>query len=201
MWLGGDEGTKTMCFRPTGNDPANPVFTKVEESELVGEFDLPGAVADEDGKLPEVDLEGMDWDAGAGIAGRLELQPIGPDGRLYRRHFMDLDGLTVRDLCFQGDDLLILAGPTLPIDWPVSIYRWKNSRGTMNGAERFVWQENHSLELAFQQHLAHSTRKQDNPEALTLLDDGKVLIICDSPSAPRLSGNVYSPDEAAILNH
>ena len=43
----------------------------------------------------------------------LRLKPIGPHGRPYRKHFLQLGGLGVRDLCVQGDDLLILAGPTM----------------------------------------------------------------------------------------
>ncbi len=54
----------------------------------------------------------------------LTLKPIGPDGRPYRKHFLDLGGLGVRDLCAQGDDLLILAGPTLTVAGPQKIFRW-----------------------------------------------------------------------------
>ena len=35
-----------------------------------------------------------------------------------------LDGLGVRDLCPDGDDLLVLAGPTMDLDGPVRVYRW-----------------------------------------------------------------------------
>lgn len=42
----------------------------------------------------------------------------------YRKHVLDLDGLGVRDLCPSGDDLLVLAGPTMDLDGPVRIYRW-----------------------------------------------------------------------------
>ncbi|RJG13557.1 DUF3616 domain-containing protein [Pseudomonas cavernicola] len=54
----------------------------------------------------------------------LRLAPIGPDGRLYRKHFLQLGGLGIRDLCVQGSDLLILAGPTMDLDGPVSVFRW-----------------------------------------------------------------------------
>ena len=43
-------------------------------------------------------------------------QPIGPGGRRYRKHFLDLRGLGVRDLCRHGNDLLVLAGPTMELD-------------------------------------------------------------------------------------
>lgn len=57
-------------------------------------------------------------------ASTLTLKPIGPDGRSYRKHFLDLGGLGVRDLCVQGSDLLILAGPTMALASPLAIFRW-----------------------------------------------------------------------------
>lgn len=55
---------------------------------------------------------------------KLRLKGIGPDGRLYQKHFLDLGGLGVRDLCADGKDMLILAGPTMDLDGPVTIFRW-----------------------------------------------------------------------------
>lgn len=55
------------------------------------------------------------------------LQAIGPDRRLYRKHFLQLDGLGVRDLCFQNSDLLILAGPSMDLDGPVRVFRWREA--------------------------------------------------------------------------
>lgn len=54
----------------------------------------------------------------------LKLKRIGPDGRRYRKHFLNLGGLGIRDLAVQGADLLILAGPTMDLDGPVTVFRW-----------------------------------------------------------------------------
>lgn len=54
----------------------------------------------------------------------LRLAGIGPGGRPYRKHFLHLDSLGIRDLCIQGDDLLVLAGPTMDLDGPVAVFRW-----------------------------------------------------------------------------
>ena len=59
----------------------------------------------------------------------LTLKPIGPDGQPYRKHFLDLGGLGVRDLCAQGDDLLVLAGPTLTVAGPQKTFRWPGGAG------------------------------------------------------------------------
>lgn len=56
------------------------------------------------------------------------LGPIGKKGKLYRRHFFELNGLGIRDLEIVGDDLIILAGPTMSIDYRVLLLRWKNFR-------------------------------------------------------------------------
>jgi len=66
----------------------------------------------------------------------LRLKSIGPNDRLYRKHFLHLGGLGIRDLCVQGSDLLILAGPTMDLDGPVTIFRWPN--GTDPNGERVV---------------------------------------------------------------
>jgi len=44
-------------------------------------------------------------------------------GARYRKHFLDLGGLGVRDLCMEGEDLLILAGPTMKLDGPALVFR------------------------------------------------------------------------------
>ena len=55
----------------------------------------------------------------------LTLKKIGPNERRYRKHFVHLGGLGIRDLCREGEDLLILAGPTMDLDGPVIVFRWK----------------------------------------------------------------------------
>lgn len=66
--------------------------------------------------------------------GSLKLRPIGANKELYIKHFLQLEGLGIRDLCVQGDDLLILAGPTLDLDGPVRIYRWQGA-ATLSGGQ------------------------------------------------------------------
>jgi hypothetical protein len=43
----------------------------------------------------------------------------------YRKHFLDLEGLGIRDLRVWGRDLLLLAGPTMHLDGPFRLYRWR----------------------------------------------------------------------------
>ncbi|WP_297324254.1 DUF3616 domain-containing protein [Nitrosomonas sp.] len=123
-------------------------------------------------------------------ADQLQLTKIGPTGLKYRRHFLDLAGHGVRDLCWDGDDLLVLAGPTTGLDSPPLVFRWKaaiKAFGKMSGdEEKFVWRSENVL---VQQSLG-STWKQvetgaDHAEAITLFDKKRLMIGYDSPSTKR----------------
>jgi hypothetical protein len=60
----------------------------------------------------------------------LRLRPIGPKDRPCRKHFLNLEGCGVRDLCFAGNDLLVLAGPTMALDGAIRLHRWRVPDGT-----------------------------------------------------------------------
>ena len=57
-------------------------------------------------------------------AGFLHLKTLPSEQRCYRKHFLQLGGLGIRDLCQYGEDLLILAGPSMALDGPVRLLRW-----------------------------------------------------------------------------
>jgi hypothetical protein len=54
---------------------------------------------------------------------QLRLAPLDDSGALMRKHFLQLDGLGVRDLHFCGDDLYILAGPTMVLNGDIRIFK------------------------------------------------------------------------------
>ena len=110
---------------------------------------------------------------------RLKLEPIGPQGRPYKKHFLDLGGLGVRDICVDGEDLLILAGPTMNLDGPVVVYRW---RGALKSSEeRLVFAE--GLDRLF---VVPNGIGLDHAEGMTLISDPKrLLVVYDSPSKER----------------
>ncbi|BBH69679.1 hypothetical protein ACTI_63640 [Actinoplanes sp. OR16] len=105
------------------------------------------------------------------------------DGLPYRKHVLDLDGLGIRDLCPAGDDLLVLAGPTMDLDGPVRIYRWL-------GAGRAAMPEivrgetiRRELELTYGEG-------DDHAEGIGLIgpaEDGRLLVVYDSPAAARMT--------------
>jgi hypothetical protein len=121
----------------------------------------------------------------AGGASELTLQANGAQGRPYKKHFLDLGGLGVRDLCLDGTDLLLLAGPTMNLDGPVQVFRWRD--GALTDRERVVFRE----ELGDPVLTVPHGQGADHAEAITLVPAAglpAVLIIYDSPSAGRLVG-------------
>jgi hypothetical protein len=109
----------------------------------------------------------------------LALKSIGSEGRLYRKHFLELSGLGIRDLCVDGSDLLILAGPTMTLEGPVAIYRWREALESVE--EQLVL----SAELKPLLVVPHG-QEADHPEGMTMVPGSEnprqVLIVYDSPS-------------------
>jgi hypothetical protein len=117
--------------------------------------------------------------------GRLELARIGPEGRRYRKHFLDLDGLGVRELSHQGDDMLVLAGPTMDVHAPAAVFLWRgavsaedDSVGAGKNLRRFM-------------ELPHDVEGPgDHPEGMCRfraegMDADGLLVVYDSPSRRR----------------
>jgi len=50
-----------------------------------------------------------------------------PHSNRYRKHFLDLGGAGIRDLCFAGRDLLILAGPPMRGEGKARVHQWKSA--------------------------------------------------------------------------
>lgn len=115
--------------------------------------------------------------------GRLRLAKLGPGGERYRKHFLDLNGLGIRELAFDGDDLMILAGPTMDLDGPVAVHRWRNAVAIAE--ECLVPAKDLSLELRvpFGDGCDHAEgiARLDRPGAPPLL-----MVVYDSPGPDRL---------------
>jgi Protein of unknown function (DUF3616) len=110
-------------------------------------------------------------------AGRLELKPMTEDCP-YLKYFLDLDGLGVRDLCPDGDDLLVLAGPTMSLDGPVRVYRWHDALGEPPQVVR-------NKALSRELELPYGDG-DDHAEGIALLAGRRLLVTYDSPAPDRL---------------
>jgi hypothetical protein len=115
----------------------------------------------------------------------LRLRRMGPHKQRYRKHFLQMDGLGVRDLCGDGEDLLVLAGPTMEVRAPATIYRWKGA--LLWDGESMV----HRPELEKLVDLPHDVQGGcDHPEGICMLPlEGMphaVLVVYDSAAKHRI---------------
>lgn len=100
-------------------------------------LDIEGLVVD--GKRLLIGLRGpvlRGWSALLEIAldtrgDELRLAPLDGSGQLIRKHFLQLEGLGIRDLHFSGDDLYILAGPTMVLDGDIRVFKWPNAKSLL----------------------------------------------------------------------
>ena len=130
------------------------------------------------------------WEVNPDEPDRLVLRPF-EDGRQYRKHVLRLDGLGVRDLCPHGQDLLVLAGPTMDLDGPVHVFRWHGALAA--GTPQVVRGEQLTREL----DLPYD-RGTDHAEGIGLLEEDRLLVVYDSPSPGRLIGDGVVADVVVL---
>jgi hypothetical protein len=119
-----------------------------------------------------------------GSSHELYLKTMGNEGRVYKRHFLDLDGLGIRELCWQeqGSCLLILAGPTMDLDGALQLFRLHDPLALEDNS--LSSQQNRQLE--YLGTIPHGY-KCDRAEGLCLYNDSKsILVVYDSPKSERL---------------
>ncbi|KAA5545751.1 DUF3616 domain-containing protein [Adhaeribacter rhizoryzae] len=117
--------------------------------------------------------------------GYFELKPD-KQNRLYKKHFLHLEGMGVRELRVSGNDLLLLAGPTMDLDGTIAVYRWPNA--LLQEDEAIVHRKD--LErLIDVPHGSGPTTGKDKAEGMALYDEKHVLIVHDSPTDDRKIGD------------
>jgi hypothetical protein len=131
----------------------------------------------------------------------LEVEEVGPGAlapkrlddreRRYRKHFLDLGGLGVRDFAFDGDSLLILAGPTMDLDGPQMVLRWPG--GFEAEPDNVIAGDRLERVLV----LPHSAGV-DHAEGICLLEgksgQKELLVVYDLPASHRLYEDERSID-------
>jgi hypothetical protein len=120
----------------------------------------------------------------------LQLAPLDAAGTLIRKHFLQLEGLGIRDLHFCGDDLYLLAGPTMVLDGDIRVFKWAAARPWLAASRDPV-----SFEAALTESVSlphgHGTNRA---EAICDLPPGLAkgkpswLVLYDAPGADRKDG-------------
>lgn len=101
--------------------------------------------------------------------------------RAYRKHFLDLGGLGVRELSIHGSDLLVLAGPTMVLDGPTTLYRWKDALNT--SAESLV--RGNKLTVEMQIPFGQGADHAEGIAIVPAEPPSQLLVVYDSPGDKR----------------
>ena len=123
--------------------------------------------------------------------GFLRMKPLDDRGTLVRKHFLQLEGLGIRDLHFSGDDLYLLAGPTMVLNGDIRVFRWPGARAHLAANEQPVRFEADAISESVA--LPHG-RGTDRAEAicdvpLSLTGGAKNwLVLYDAPAPNRRDG-------------
>jgi len=121
---------------------------------------------------------------------QLRLVPLDGSGTLLRKHFLQLDGLGIRDLHFSGDDLYILAGPTMVLNGDVRVFKWPLARTAISANREPVRFEATLTESISLPHGRGTNRAEAICDLPPGIADGKPrwLVLYDAPGADRQDG-------------
>ena len=121
---------------------------------------------------------------------RLHLVPLDDSGTLLRKYFLQLEGLGVRDLHFSGDDLYILAGPTMVLNGDIRVFKWPLARTAMHTNRKPV-RFAAALQASVSLPHGHGTNRAEALCGLPLSMEGdkpRWLVLYDAPDADRRDG-------------
>ena len=117
--------------------------------------------------------------------GILSFKEIGEDGAKYKKHFFDLDGLGVRELCIRGDDMIILAGPTMDLNGEMQIFCWQDALDNLD--DLIHSQDNGDLEALFDLPFIIGSDRAEGLALYSYLEDNdSLMVFYDSPDEQRL---------------
>jgi hypothetical protein len=117
----------------------------------------------------------------------------------HRLRYLDLDGLAVRDMAALpgSDDVLLLTGPSMSLDGPSYLYRWREALAPLTAQNRAGANEAITLERPEALVCVRDGRPgrrgdgNDKPEGLEIAADGERLlawVAYDGPTAARRQG-------------
>lgn len=119
--------------------------------------------------------------------GILTLKEFTDEGAKYKKHFFDLNGLGIRELCIRDKDILILAGPTMDLEGEMQVFRWKKALKNLD--DLIHSQDKGDLIPLFDLPF---TIGSDHAEGLALYsyidENDSLMVFYDSPNQQRLRG-------------
>ncbi|MGI0486527.1 DUF3616 domain-containing protein [Pantanalinema rosaneae CENA516] len=117
--------------------------------------------------------------------GILGLKKIGKNKQLYHKHFVNLHGLGVREICLHGNHLIILAGPTMALEGAMQVFCLKHILDRSGDSLSSL--ESGELKLLFDLPF---TIGSDHAEGLVVVPclgyDDALMVVYDSPDPRRI---------------
>jgi len=193
--LGGEKGSLRAAIEGEGDYLADALKWPAKENGL----DIEGIAVDDTDILL-----GLRGPAAGGFAiimrlsveiGNKALSLRKRNGQRYRLSFLQLNGLGIRDLVRKGDDVLVLAGPSMDLDAPFALYRWRGAFARASSKDEKVKIGTGHLEFLFDfepaKRLAEAGRVHpcERPEGIGLVDESKLIVVHDRPYEWRLRPN------------
>lgn len=118
----------------------------------------------------------------------IKLKNVGPKGKKYKKHFLDLAGMGVRELTPAGKDLLLLAGPTMELDGTIALYRWKEALAHTKEVKKSLVYEHQVERIMDIPHGTGPDAGKDKAEGIALISEQQLLVVFDSPAKNRKIG-------------
>jgi len=121
---------------------------------------------------------------------QLRLAPLDDSGILLRKYFLQLDGLGIRDLHFSGNDLYILAGPTMVLNGEIRVFKWPLARTAIKANREPARFEGSLTESISLPHGRGTNRAEAICDLPLELASGRPrwLVLYDAPGADRRDG-------------
>jgi hypothetical protein len=111
----------------------------------------------------------------------LTILPQDGEDHIYRKHFIDLQGMGIRELNIdKKGDMYILAGPTMDLDGTISIYKIPDALDDVHATII------HDPVHLFDTVRTHAQHGYEKAEGLAFIDEKTILITYDSPIEDRL---------------
>ena len=124
------------------------------------------------------------------LDGRLRLANRDGFGQPYRKHFLDLDGMGIREVRRdpRSDDLLLLAGPSMDCDGTISL--WRVPGGVAADRDTLRDDAERLFDIVHPNEINHG---RDKAEGLAVLEPDAdepptALVVYDGPMPERLIG-------------
>lgn len=115
---------------------------------------------------------------------KLKLKLLNSRRDRYYKYFVNLNGMGIRELAKDGNDLLILAGPTMDLDGTMSVYRWKEVKEAQGD---YLISRNELDEIITLPYNS-TTHGKDKAEGMVMLENHTLMLVYDSPAADRIQG-------------